>query len=149
MLRSAFAWCPRCDQGWVNLLVVTGSGTTLQVCDECDAVWPQSTTVHYGGFRDLTGVLTEIGATPQWTSLIDPGPQAWFAHLGYSLTAREGSGRVVWADVLPEDSRGQPVEAYGRGSSVEEAFESARRRWQTEQIGSAADHAQDRHRQLP
>jgi hypothetical protein len=133
----------------VNLLVVAGSGISLQVCDECDAVWPQPTPLHDGGFRDLTAVLAEIGVAPLWTSLVDPGPKAWFAHLGYRLITREGPDEVVSVDLLREGAGGQPFEAYGRGSSIEEAFESARRRWQTEQIGSAADQSRNSQRQLP
>jgi hypothetical protein len=33
------AWCPYCDQGWVEIVKNTLSGDLLILCAECDTIW--------------------------------------------------------------------------------------------------------------
>lgn len=33
------AWCPFCNQGWVNVVKDSGNNKILLSCDECDTTW--------------------------------------------------------------------------------------------------------------
>jgi hypothetical protein len=32
-------WCPRCDQGWIDRVLLLQSGDEFLLCDECEGVW--------------------------------------------------------------------------------------------------------------
>jgi len=32
-------WCPRCDQGWVDRVLLAQTAEIFLLCDECEGVW--------------------------------------------------------------------------------------------------------------
>jgi hypothetical protein len=67
--------CPRCGQGWVIPMVVEETGEEIQVCDECDAIWPAGVKPQVPGFEDLSEYLQSRGLDPITAPLRqrDPG----------------------------------------------------------------------------
>ncbi len=37
--KNIVAWCPICDQGWVEILKDTNTSSLLVVCHECESEW--------------------------------------------------------------------------------------------------------------
>jgi hypothetical protein len=66
---SAYVECPRCGQGRVGAYRVVSTGNTLQVCDECEAVWPVGTDPSPSGFADLEEELARWGLPASWGQL--------------------------------------------------------------------------------
>ncbi len=79
----------------------------------------------------------------------DATPEVWFRELGYVIAVSREDDGVFWATLTAVANPSFVIERYGRGATDGEAAESARRRWQVEQIGSLADQPQDRDRWLP
>jgi len=51
------AWCPYCDQGWVEIVKSVISGKLCLVCSECDTVWSKPEDVRL----DHPAIDQEIG----------------------------------------------------------------------------------------
>jgi hypothetical protein len=64
-------WCPRCKQGWVTLSRVKATGEIVSVCEECEALWPDSVVISFETFVDMSIYLTAQGLSGQWTDLED------------------------------------------------------------------------------
>jgi len=79
----------------------------------------------------------------------DPTPEVWFRDLGYAIAVSREDDGLFWATLTALANPSFAIERYGRGATHEEAAESARRRWQVEQIGSTADQRQGRDYWLP
>lgn len=72
------AWCPYCNQGWVDIEKDSGNGTLLLVCEECDTTWEKPTDIeldnpiHYEFTGNLKtpsiNEIKEIG----WDKLLIP-----------------------------------------------------------------------------
>ena len=61
--------CPRCGQGAIMTMRVTRTGESIQVCDECEAVWPIGIPPSVPGFEDLSVYLEKREIDPLWSSL--------------------------------------------------------------------------------
>jgi hypothetical protein len=79
----------------------------------------------------------------------DATPEVWFRDLGYEISVSREDDDIFWATLTAVANPSFIIERYGRGATEEEAAESARRRWQVEQVGSMADQRQGRDRRLP
>lgn len=64
--------CPRCKQGEILVRVISATTETIQVCDECEAVWPPGIEPSLESFQQLTVMLKERGLSTLWTELADP-----------------------------------------------------------------------------
>lgn len=73
--------------------------------------------------------------------------ETWLRELGYAVELMSDGEGGYWADLRPLTNPKFLVPKYGRGSSKDEAIESAARRWQVEQIG--ADNARRPDEPLP
>jgi len=147
--RTRRAWCPRCDHGWVGHFIVRDRAVELFVCGDCEATWRSSADIDPATFRDLSDVLVEIGTDPGWDTLVDARPHEWFRDLGYALVVDLDSDSVFWAGIWSLANAESRVERYGRGDTEVQAAESARRRWQVEELGSPADNRSDLNDRLP
>lgn len=147
-VRAKRAWCPACDDGWVGHFVTGDESTTLFVCVACEASWRSSDRFDPRESRPLARALTDLGLPPRRETVTDVSPNVWFADLGYTLTVTSDADAVYWAALGSANNPDFSIQQYGRGSSAEEAAESARRRWQTEEIGSPTAHRR-RRRPLP
>ncbi len=66
--------CPRCDnQGLIYKAKVLNLGIILNICDECDACWPENQKITINNFKDLTVFLEEHNLVYQDTEIIDLG----------------------------------------------------------------------------
>jgi hypothetical protein len=66
--------CPRCDnQGLIYKAKILNLGIILNICDECDACWPENQKVTINNFKDLTIFLEEHNLMYQYTEIIDLG----------------------------------------------------------------------------
>lgn len=61
--------CPRCNQGEVLVRVISATMETIQVCDECEAVWQPDITPSRESFEQLTVMLKARGLSTLWTEL--------------------------------------------------------------------------------
>lgn len=62
--------CPRCDgQGSVWLAKIIQSGELIQICDECDATWPEGTLVSSTTFVDFATYVQPLGLRGQWSEI--------------------------------------------------------------------------------
>lgn len=68
---SPYIECPRCGQGQVASYRIAATGDTLQVCDECDAVWPTGVEPVNAGFANLEDELSARGLPPGWEQLVE------------------------------------------------------------------------------
>jgi hypothetical protein len=66
---SVYVECPRCGQGRVNTYRVVSTAEMLQVCDECEAVWPTGGDPAPTGFTNLEDELTRRGLPSGWEQL--------------------------------------------------------------------------------
>ena len=64
--------CPRCDQGPIVTKVVVATDEVVRVCEECDALWPDTEEPAASGFVDLTDFLAERGRPGLWSELVEP-----------------------------------------------------------------------------
>lgn len=143
------AWCTACNDGWVGHFTTVDGRTALYVCTACEASWLSPATFDPGESRPLADLLAHLGLPPGPDSLTDVSHEAWFADLGYSLSVWSDADGVFWAALAAVNNPDFVARQYGRGVSPAEAAESARRRWQTEQIGSPTGHRRGRRRPLP
>jgi len=66
--------CPRCDnQGLIYRANILNLGITLNICDECDACWPDTQIIDIKNFKDLTVFLEEHNLTYEESEIIDLG----------------------------------------------------------------------------
>jgi hypothetical protein len=66
--------CPRCDeQGLIYKTKILNLGIELNICDECDACWPQNQPISLKGFKDLTIFLEEQNLTYDTVEIQDLG----------------------------------------------------------------------------
>ena len=66
--------CPRCDnQGLIYRAKVLSLEIILNICDECDACWPENQKMTINNFKDLTVFLEEHNIVYQDTEIIDLG----------------------------------------------------------------------------
>jgi hypothetical protein len=68
--------CPRCDQqGTVLRVRINGTGEVVNLCDECDALWPTGVPVGATGFVDFTTYLGQPGLRALWSevTVLTPG----------------------------------------------------------------------------
>ncbi len=66
--------CPRCDQqGLIYKAKVLNVGIILNICDECDACWPENQEINTNNFKDLTVFLEEHNVTYEKSEIIDLG----------------------------------------------------------------------------
>jgi len=80
--------CPRCDnQGLIYKAKVLNLGSALNICDECDACWPENETISVNNFKDLTVFLEEHNLTYEEAEIID---------LGYIESDAEERNRTVF-----------------------------------------------------
>jgi len=66
-------WCPTCDQGWVLPYRIIATKETIQLCEECEAVWSADVETlggeryseggEIGTFYSLVPFLEERGLT--------------------------------------------------------------------------------------
>jgi hypothetical protein len=54
-------WCPRCNQGWVIATRIHINGKIVQVCEECEALWPNKNAIESHNFLDMAAYLKSIG----------------------------------------------------------------------------------------
>lgn len=62
-------WCPRCNQGWVLTARIRATGQIVHVCEECEALWPQSRPVEASNFEDMATHVRSFGLKGEWTEL--------------------------------------------------------------------------------
>lgn len=67
--------CPRCNQGTVGSYLLTATGETLFVCDECEATG-HTDRLDTESFLQLTVFLRERGLTPLWSELRPSGRES-------------------------------------------------------------------------
>ena len=66
--------CPRCDQqGLIYKAKVHNIEIILNICDECDACWPENQIISIDNFKDLTIFLEEHNLTYEKSEIIDLG----------------------------------------------------------------------------
>jgi len=65
------AWCPRCNQGWVTPSRVKKTGEIVSVCEECEALGPDSVPISFETFIDMSDFLVSKGLSGQWSDLVD------------------------------------------------------------------------------
>lgn len=54
--------CPRCDgQGDIYKAKIKNLGTTLYICDECEACWEEGVPIELSTFQDLSTFLEQKG----------------------------------------------------------------------------------------
>ena len=61
--------------------------------------------------------------------------RAWLGHLGYDIEVEVADG-FTWVALRSRANPNFVIPRYGRGSSANEAVESAARRYRVEQIGT-------------
>ena len=61
--------CPVCEQGDVQVFRVKATAEHLQLCDECDAVWPPGVERTTGNYTPLHAFMEERGLPPLWNQL--------------------------------------------------------------------------------
>ncbi len=66
---SVYIECPRCEQGAVSAYRVVVTDETLQVCDECEAVWLPGVDPSPTGFTNLEDELARRGLPAEWEQL--------------------------------------------------------------------------------
>lgn len=66
---SVYIECPRCGQGSVCPYRVVATAEILQVCDECEAVWPPGIDPTPTGFANLEDELARRGLPLGWEQL--------------------------------------------------------------------------------
>jgi hypothetical protein len=64
--------CPRCDRGPIVTKVVVATDEVVRVCEECDALWPDTEEPAASGFVDLTDFLAERDRSGLWSELAEP-----------------------------------------------------------------------------
>lgn len=63
--------CPRCDnQGDLYKAKITQLQSTLYICDECEACWPEGTIINDDNFIDLSTYLEEHGTNYREAEII-------------------------------------------------------------------------------
>lgn len=66
---SVYIECPRCGQGRVSAYRLIATDETLQVCDECEAVWPPAVEPSPANFANLEDELGRRGLPATWEQL--------------------------------------------------------------------------------
>ena len=62
--------CPRCDeQGEIVKAQIIATGEVVQICNECDALWPAGTQVGPTGFVDFSTYVRPLGLRGLWDEL--------------------------------------------------------------------------------
>lgn len=62
--------CPRCDQqGTVFTVRINSTGELVNLCDECDALWPSGKPVRAADFVDFSTYVRPIGLKGHWTEI--------------------------------------------------------------------------------
>lgn len=64
---GALCHVARCDQG--SVVKVTGTGTILYVCQECEASWFTCEDVSVKCFMDYGVYMESIGISPLWSEV--------------------------------------------------------------------------------
>lgn len=68
---SVFIECPRCGQGSVSSYRIGATAELLQVCDECEAVWPPGIDPTPTGCANLEDELARRAQPPGWEQLAE------------------------------------------------------------------------------
>lgn len=66
---SNTANCPRCKQGNVVEVRIKVNGEIVYLCDECDALWPNSYIILEGNFVDFGLYVNNIGLKGTWDEI--------------------------------------------------------------------------------
>ena len=62
--------CPFCSQGQVEPMIVRATRERIQICEECDSVWPKGAEVGTSGATNLGSYMESRGLRPLWTELV-------------------------------------------------------------------------------
>jgi len=63
-------WCPRCNQGEVVEARIIASGEIIHICQECDAVWPDTAEIRGDNFKDFSTYVKPLGLKGLWSELV-------------------------------------------------------------------------------
>ena len=66
--------CPRCDQqGTIHKVRINATGEVVQLCDECDALWPSGVQVSVETFLDFSTYVKQFDLKGLWTEVTIDG----------------------------------------------------------------------------
>jgi hypothetical protein len=65
--------CPICEEndqrGQVQKVRIDKTGEIVQLCDECDSVWPSDTKVSAETFQDFSSYVKPAGLQGLWSEI--------------------------------------------------------------------------------
>jgi hypothetical protein len=61
--------CPRCNQGWILAFCIRENGKIVNICEECEALWPAEKTIEANNFDDMVTYLKSFGLKGLWIDL--------------------------------------------------------------------------------
>lgn len=61
--------CPRCEQGWLNKVMVKKTGKEIFICEECDAIWFCLESIEYCTFNYFSAYMERQGFSDKWSEL--------------------------------------------------------------------------------
>lgn len=62
--------CPLCEQGHVVRRVVRVTRDIIQICEQCDSLWPDGVLVGTSHVTNFHSYMAAIGLRPLWTELV-------------------------------------------------------------------------------
>ncbi len=62
-------WCPRCNQGEVNRVIIIKTEEVVNICEECDALWPSGVNIGPSDFIDFATYVKPFGLRGLWSEL--------------------------------------------------------------------------------